>query len=233
MKQWFKGRAKPAALSAALMAALCLTAPLIAEDIDIYTGVSPNGDLPNVLLVLDNSANWTTSIPAPNCYYRENGVVTTNGPRGTNPGMEQGKKIAIEKCALYNLFDALPVRTDVTNPDADALFNVGLMLLNESPNNGAYPRKAFVPLTTNNKAALKAIVAGLSINADKGSNADFSKALYEAYLYFTGGSPYQGRSGGKFDTAAFSASGRYVSPATASCGRNHIIFIANGSPEAS
>ncbi len=233
MKQWFKGRAKPAALSAALMAALCLTAPLIAEDIDIYTGVNPNGDLPNVLLVLDNSANWTTSIPAPNCYYRENGVVTTNGPRDTNPGMEQGKKIAIEKCALYNLFDALPVRTDVTNPDADALFNVGLMLLNESPNNGAYPRKAFVPLTTNNKAALKAIVAGLSINADKGSNADFSKALYEAYLYFTGGSPYQGRSGGKFDTAAFSASGRYVSPATASCGRNHIIFIANGSPEAS
>ena len=66
------------------------------------------------------------------------------------------------------------------------------MLLNESPDNGAYPRKAFTPLTTNNKAVLKALIKGLAIGDDKGSNADFAKAMYEAYLYFKGLAPYQG-----------------------------------------
>jgi hypothetical protein len=66
------------------------------------------------------------------------------------------------------------------------------MLLNESPNNGAYPRKALTPLTTNNKAALKTLIRSLTINGDKGSNADFAKSMHEAYLYFKGLAPYQG-----------------------------------------
>ena len=49
--------------------------------------------------------------------------------------------MAIEKCALYNLIDALPTAS-ATDADHDALFNVGFMLFNESPDNGAYPRKA-------------------------------------------------------------------------------------------
>ena len=56
------------------------------------------------------------------------------------------------------------------------------MLLNESPNNGAYPRKAFTPLTTNNKATLKALIKAIDIGGDKGSNADFAKAMTPAAL---------------------------------------------------
>ena len=211
---------------------LCLLlAPARAEDIDIYGEPNSNTDRPNVLFILDSSANWSSSIPAANCYYKDNGVVTTNGPKASNPGQEQGKKMAIEKCALYNLLDALPVDSS-QDADHDALFNVGFMLLNESPDNGAYPRKAFTALTTNNKALLKTLIASLTVGGDKGSNADFARSLYEAYLYFKGMAPYQGALAPKRDTAAFTG-GRYNSPSGASCARNYIILIANGSPEAS
>jgi type IV pilus assembly protein PilY1 len=223
----------PARLRAlALLFALgALLAPVHAEDIDIYAEPNSANDVPNVLFVLDNSANWSSDIPAPNCYYKEGGVVSAVGPTPSNPGQEQGKKIAIEKCALYNLVDALPVASS-GGPDNDALFRIGIMLLNESPDNGAYPRKAFTPLTTNNKAALKALIKGLAIGPDKGSNADFAKAMYETYLYFKGLVPYQGQLAPKRDTAAFNG-GHYDSPAGASCSRNYVIFVANGSPQSS
>jgi type IV pilus assembly protein PilY1 len=211
---------------------LCvLLLPARADDIDIYGEPSDASALPNVLFILDNSANWSSSIPAPNCYFTDNGVVTTNGPKASNPGKEQGYKMAIEKCALYNLVDALPVNPS-QDADHNALFNVGFMLLNESPNNGAYPRKAFTALTTNNKAVLKTLISSLTIGGDKSNNAPFAEAMYEAYLYFKGLAPYQGQLAPKRDLAAFSG-GLYNSPATASCARNYLILIANGSPSAS
>ena len=224
-------RSRLRGLSLAGMLMCVLLAPARADDIDIYGMPNSNTDRPNVLFILDSSANWSASISVPNCYYKDNGVVTANGPKASNPGKEQGTKMAIEKCALYNLVDALPVDT-TQDADHNALFNVGFMLLNESPYNGAYPRKAFTALTTNNKALLKTLISGLTIGGDKGSNADFARSLYEAYLYFKGLAPYQGALAPKRDTAAFNG-GVYNSPAGASCARNYLILIANGSPQAS
>ena len=51
-------------------------------------------------------------------------------------------------------------------------------------------------------------------------------------LYFKGLAPYQGALAPKGDPNAFLA-GRYASPATASCARNYVIFIANGAPQGS
>ena len=206
--------------------ALLAAAPAWPEDIDVYAAVSGSTDRPNVLLVLDSSANWSAALPAPDCRYRDNGVLTAQGPDAG----EQGKKAGIEKCALYNLIDALPVDPAVADPSRNALYNVGLMLLGESPNDGAYPRKAFTPLTTQNKATLKALIRNLSMQGDRGSKSDFAKALHESYLYFKGLAPYRGTTGSKWDAQAF-AGGRYASPALASCARNYVIFIANGSPE--
>jgi hypothetical protein len=80
-----------------LGALLCLAlAPGRAEDIDIYGEPSHVGDLPNVLFILDDSANWSSSIPAANCFYKNNGVATSDGPKATSPNQEQGKKVAIE-----------------------------------------------------------------------------------------------------------------------------------------
>lgn len=211
------------------MAALVLNSNIYAEDIDLFAGITPpNSGLPNVLLVLDNSANWSSNISVGNCYYKNDGAIAEPpvGPKASNPGKEQGTKMAIEKCALYNAIDALP-----TEANGDAKFNVGFMLFNESPaaNSGGYPRQAFLPLTTANKSVLKAKVAALSVGGDKGNNAAFAKTLHEAYLYFKGGTPYKGTAGSKWDVAAV-ADGKYVSPSANSCGRNHIIFIANGGP---
>jgi type IV pilus assembly protein PilY1 len=205
--------------------------PAFAEDIDIYSTVGANSDLPNVLLMLDNSANWSASIPT-TCYYNDaSGKKTTDGPKASNPGMEQGTKMGVEKCALYNVIQALPVKAS-GGADNDAEFNVGLMLLNESPssNNGGYPRRAFIPMTTNNKTKLMSVIKNLSIGNDKGNNAAFAKAMYEMYLYFNGKAQYKGKAGTKYDASAFSGD-VYISPAAGGCGRNHIIFIGNGSPE--
>lgn len=214
-----------------------LAAPAHAEDIDIFASPASGADRPNVLLVLDNSANWSSNIPVPNCFYRQNGVLTTEGPKATSPNQEQGKKVAIEKCALHNVIDALPVNTQANNPDNDARFNIGIMLLNESPHGGGYPRQAFLPATTNNKTRLKNLIKGLAIDGDKGSNADFARALYETYLYYAAAAPYNGAlmtlstAGGKVDAAAFGPNSRYLSPSASSCARNHVILIANGSPQ--
>ncbi|HLL20068.1 MAG TPA: hypothetical protein VK439_14905, partial [Rubrivivax sp.] len=210
---------------------LCATATLptavlagTQTDIDIYSGSSAVIDRPNVLLILDSSANWSTNIPGvANCRYKDNGVDRSDGP------VDQGTKLAIEQCALHNVIDGLPVDTSKATND-DARFNVAIMLMNESPNSGGYPRQAFVPVTTENKAILKALIRALSRNGDKGSNADYGQAMYEAYLYYKGLAPLNGTLGSKYDSAAFSA-GRYRSPATGSCGRNYIIVIGNGSPQ--
>lgn len=194
------------------------------SDIDIYSGNGSPSNRPNVLLVLDSSANWSSNIPAPNCYYNDAaGNPTSSGPSSS----EQGKKIGIEKCALHNVINALPVAAD-----GSGLYNVGLMVFNESPasNSGGYPRIAIQELSTANKAAILAKIKGLDILADKGNNAAFAKTMHEAYLYFKGSLPYRGKSTAKFDPAAFGADGKYRSPSANACGRNYVIFIANGGP---
>jgi len=220
MKHMLRARAAAAALFAAF-AGPALAGP---SDIDVYAGVGSN-DKPNVLLILDSSANWSAAISdAPNCYYKDNGVTTANGPSA-----DQGTKLAIEKCALYNLVDALPVAS-AGGPNANELFNVAIMLMNEPNNDGGYPRKAFIPLTTNNKAALKTLIASFDKNGDKGNNADYGQAMVEAYLYYRSLAPLNGTKGSKWDHAAVNG-GKYVSPSTNSCGRNYVIVIGNGSPQ--
>ena len=223
--QWFRSRLLllPCVLLGLLSTSLQSRAGA-PSDIDIFTGVPSTGDLPNVLFILDSSANWSTSIPgAANCYYNSNGVKTAVGP------VDQGTKLGIEQCALYNLIDGLPVNTSAAS-NANALFNVGILLMNESPKSGGYPRKAFLPVTSNNKALLKTLIASFTKNGDKGSNADFGQVMYEAYLYYKAMAPLNGNLGSKYDSLAYS-NGRYVSPSGNSCGRNYVIVIGNGSPQ--
>ncbi|HVE50168.1 MAG TPA: PilC/PilY family type IV pilus protein [Casimicrobiaceae bacterium] len=205
-----------------LVLALAATAPVRAEDIDIFAGLPLADELPNVLLVWDNSANWGANIPVPNCSFSDG----SGGPKPNAPGKEQGTKMAIEKCAIYNAIVAVP-----TGPSGEARFNVGLMLFNESPNSisGGYPRKQFLPLTAANKTILLNTIRNITIGADKGNNAAFTKTLHEAYLMYMKAAPLVGTGGTKWDQSAV-AGGRYVGAPGNGCGRNHIVFIANGSP---
>src|SRR5690349_1451639 len=100
---------------------------------------------------------------------------------------------SIERQALSQVVSAL-------NDD----FNVGLMLFTESGNGtpkGAYMRFGVRQSTALNKTALAGLINGLDVNADKGSAADYAKAMYEAYLYFGGKSAYVGQFQPKRDYA--------------------------------
>ena len=120
-----------------------------AEDIDIFGRPPGANDLPNVLIVWDSSANWSANLGVPDCKYWEDGVPTTDGPKSTSPDKEQGTKFAIEKCAIYNVIDALQPQLASDPPR----FNIGLMLFNESgAPQGGYARRQFLPLTRGNAA---------------------------------------------------------------------------------
>jgi type IV pilus assembly protein PilY1 len=199
------------------------------EDIDLFANPPSTADLPNVLLVLDTSANWSTAA-ADACTTYADG---TPGPRQSNPNIEQGKKIAIQKCALVNTLLALP-----TGPGGAAKFRVGVMYMNAPDPNGAYPRNRFLELTAANKAALTDVLKNTWIDGagDQGNNADYARALWEAYLWYKGMTPYKGTAQTKpgmirWDAGAFDASGNYISPAASNCGRNYVIIVSNGSPQ--
>ena len=198
-----------------------VAAPSRAEDIDIFSGLASQNALPNVLIIWDSSANWGADINVPNCAYSDG----SGGPKATAPNKEQGKKFAIEKCALYNVIYALPV-----NADGTARFNIGLMLFNESgAAQGGYPRNQFLALTPANKTVLLNRIRSIAINDDKANNSPYAQAMQEAYLMFARKAPYRGTLGTKWDPAAV-AGGKYVGPPGNGCGKNLIIWVSNGSP---
>ena len=196
------------------------SAPVHAEDIDIYSLPNTEGFRPNVLIMLDNSANWSASISTPICNAAGAAV------RASSPNKEEGTKMGAQKCALYKLINSMSV-ADLSQ------FNFALMLFNESPDASGYPRKAFFHVTiAADKQALLDIISGLGINRDKTNNASTGESFYEAYQWFLGSTVHLGnKTAAKHDAAAFSDSSktRYVSPGVG-CAKNHIIYLANGKP---
>lgn len=213
----------------------------LAEDIDIFS-VGNNiasSDVPNVLFVWDNTANWSVPANTGSCRYFQVDT-TTWMPKKTGEGAQvygdapadPGSKLAIEQCALYNTILSLPTGAS----DTDYKFRIGFMLFSEQTNiKGAYPRISFTNLTRDNKISILSKIKGLEKNTDKGANALYSAAMHEAWLYFKGAAPYLGDQPTNRDYLAFqnnaAGTGNYVSYSNAGCSRNHIIFIANGSPD--
>jgi type IV pilus assembly protein PilY1 len=193
------------------------------SDIDIFSGANANNGLPNVLLVLDSSANWDPKPkPETECFFQEGGV---NVGQPTDPTSKYG----IEMCAMHNVVDQLP-----TGPNGEALFNVGLMLTNASPdsNKGGFPYVAFTPLDATGKTLIKnAIRLIANTPTYKANLAQISLMLHESYLYFKGERPRTGDINAFYDRKAF-VGGRYRSPSGNSCGRNYVILIDNGAPTA-
>ncbi|MEY5097490.1 MAG: hypothetical protein RJA36_209 [Pseudomonadota bacterium] len=212
-----------------LATTLASVTPAYPEDIDLYInpGVSSNS-LPNVLFVIDNTANWNTAF-------------------------------ANEKAALTAIFNSLP-----TYSDGSARFNVGLLMMNESGSDdtniqGGYVRAALRPMTGDNKAIYAAMINALDNQKDKGNAGVSGLAMAEAYLYYSGGTPYAGNGKVKADfrtndtsgwagtystadirssmQAVYNRSGNvlssksattYIPPNTSNCLNNYIIYLSNG-----
>jgi type IV pilus assembly protein PilY1 len=210
----------------ALLAVIALLAgaAVRAEDIVIYSLPPGAADLPNVLFVIDNSANWSADLANGNC---------TQWPdTGTPvPNADKSKKSGAQLCALVEVVERLAGRAAANGGNAVA--RIGVMMFNSGSSKvGAYPRINFTAVTPANKIALQTQLKTISRSTDTAAAApDTGLAMYEAYLWFKGAPPQYGRDTPTFDPTAF-ASGplRYDSPSAASCGKNYIVFVSNGNP---
>ena len=200
----------------------------LAEDIDLF--VQPAGavtGIPNVLLLLDNTANWGRSV--------------------------DGQAIWINELdALITTLTNLPV-----NDDGTAVVRVGVMMFNETgnPNNsvgGGYVRAAIRDMTAANKTLYMDLLTSFHVVTDRSNNGKAGLAMAEAYRYYAGQAPYSGNSKVKTDylgNASGSQASRdiYLLPGNAinsfagspynspvslgDCGRNYIIYISNGAAQ--
>ena len=223
-----------------------------AEDIDLFLGSSPAAAAtrPNILIVIDNSANWSAA------------------SQHWAGGVKQGQS---ELRALRTVVGEL---TNSINLGL-MLFTPG----SGSNKDGAYVRYHVRQMTAANKSALQELI-GPDTGCADGANSlngtpnclfknfdsatekvgtaktDYSAGLFEAFKYFggftsppnaqtnTAGSPvdashfgplrYSGDPDPKSDPIAYADAGRvtYSPPidATNGCTKNYIIFIGNGFP---
>lgn len=178
-----------------------------AEDIDIYSDNAATAGPPNVLLILDNAANFEASADA--CSYSDSTATPSlNGSAG-----------GIEQCAINNVVHSLPVGS----------VNLGLMVYNNGSirdingqNCGgseggclAYP---ITPLTADTKTQFLAWVKSWRTNSSgsgayiKASGEATGSVMQEAWAYYAGRTGLSGRT--------------YTSP-PAGCQKNFVIFIGN------
>lgn len=198
-----------------------------AEDIDIYSLPPGEGDLPNVLFLIDNSSNWNATV--------QSGGRCTHWPDtgAPLPSSDSASKSGAQLCALVTVVERLAARAAANGGFPVA--RIGVMLFNsDTSKSGAYPRIAFTAVTPSNKATIQASIKTITSTggADNAASApQVGLGMYEAHLWFKGEPPRYGLDTPKYDPAAFlSGPTRYNSPAAASCGRNFIIFVSNGAP---
>lgn len=201
-----------------------------AEDIDLFVG-SPadSNDLPNVLIIVDNTANWTPYFDAEMNALRD---VFLSLPYNL-----------VDGSARFNIGIMFSAETGSGNNNQQ----------------GGYVRAAMRPMTQANKAIYAAMIDALDVGTDKGNGGSSSLVMAEAYRYFSGGAPYAGNNKAKTDytgntgadwspsvtSPASLAAMRdvyalpgnalvskgataYNWPVGSQCGKNYIIYISNG-----
>ncbi len=177
-----------------------------ADDTDLFlANPGVTSALPNVLLIFDNSANWSSEI---------GGV----------------KKYEMEHNALYRLLTQPEFRGKLrigmmgfahgNSPKGGKVLSAVQELTAEHQEALKYM------LYTNGVIELGAEAL------DKANNAPYALALNEAYLYIGGKAPASGTQDGDHDPAAIGDGGNYFSPMFDNhCGKNYIIVVGNGSPD--
>ncbi len=235
-----------------------LSPPALSEDIDLFVGASSLAQNPNVLVIIDNSANWNAA--------SQHWV----GAGGESPFKQGQSELRALRTVAGELNDKI---------------NLGLMLF--TPGSGSFADGGYVrfhvrQMVAAHKSALQELIGTAtcgdgpnSLNNTPNcmfknfsgaeqvatSDADYSAALFEAFKYFGGytspahahdgiaGSPvdtvagpfathfgavrFAGNPDGKTDSFAFSTPfTAYAPPVGAgnSCANNYIIFIGNGFP---
>lgn len=195
-----------------LPALLLLHLSASAEDIDLFVGLPPSeGTLPNLLLIVDNAANFSASATH-GCTYTGGGAPSLGNTTG---GMEQ--------CALYNAINGLEV-----NANGSAKMNIGLMAYNANKfvdwegvkcdAVNTYGGCLMLPIQAMTATKKTAILAWIktwgSTYTIKTNNQATGAVMQEAWAYYAGRTGISGRS--------------YASIKPPSvCQKNFVVFIGN------
>ena len=218
MKHWLKKLLLALSLLAFCSAPYAVFDP-VNDDTDLFRN-NPNipSERPNVLIILDNTANWSS-----------------------------GGKFSAEKIALVSVVGGLDSSFNVgmmifTQGGQCTTANVnggyvrfGIRQMTSANKTG---------LTTVVNSFADASCNNVLTGGDQGSSAAGAQAMHEAYLYFAGLTSRSGitqerrdYTGNPNNTTAGNLSGNplssssatiYTSPITDACQKNYIIFISNG-----
>lgn len=207
-------------IKALLLASICFVQlGLRAEDIDLFAGspASSSATAPNVLLIIDNAANFSSSASPSSA-----GTCTISGATNSLSGTVGG----IEQCALYTVLNSLAVT-------ANAAVNIGVMAYNgsnvvtytgaacASSGDGGCLLYPLTGLTTSTKPQLLAWIAGWK-TSNGGAGSSWIKAsgqatgatMQEAWSYYAGRVGLSGTNYSSFKPAI-------------GCNKNFVIFIGN------
>jgi type IV pilus assembly protein PilY1 len=200
----------------------------LAEDIDIYSmNTTVTADAPNVLIYVDNTANWSQSFSS-------------------------GTKFSSEKIALATVIKALKTQFNLgiematesggANSNTDGGYiRFAVQPMSDSSGNPTWQRYCLLKMvgdltvTTAQCPANSATTyyTNLDILNDKSNGGKAGKAMSEAYDYFAGLMAYAGSNKVKADPAAFvggvtNGSQPYKSPVAGNGQKNYIIVLSNG-----
>jgi type IV pilus assembly protein PilY1 len=189
-----------------------------AEDIDVFVGGEVNSAIPNVIFILDNTANWSRQ--------------SQGWPGGLTQGESEARAI---KTALAGM---------VNKETGEAKFNVGMLEFTTSGDankDGGFVRFDLQALTPDGFTALSKeldeILAPGGVNDNKekrNANTAYGNLMYDLYNYLGGFPQSWGENNGteptKADPGGYSSLyGRFASPLTNEnmCSNTYLIFIGN------
>lgn len=207
----------------ALVVALAASGYAGAEDIDLFEGgAAITGDKPNILIILDNTSNWSRASE-------------WNG--ADNEATQGAAQIEAIRTVLSGLTENV---------------RIGLMEQSQSGStSGGYVRFGVRDMSATNRDALGSILAGIKPNVgaptEKIAQSSYSGAMREAYQYFSGLSifgpndtnrDYAGNGAYNTTYTAGNVTGNPLSDSTDTtytaplsntkpCAKNFIIFIGN------
>jgi len=189
----------------ALGVALFLAGGALAEDIDLYAANNGNaGDVPNLLLIIDNAADFDSSLGQP----------CTSQDDGTAPSLNN-KVAGIIQCSLYNAVLSLPINS----VKMGLMFYSGPVIPGCVGNQGGCLAQPLQLLTPTYKASFLAWIrqwttSGSSQYNVKANSETTGAAMQEAWAYYAGKTGISGRN----------YSG--IQPVSG-CQKNFVVFVAN------
>lgn len=179
-----------------------------AEDIDIYSGLSNTANIPNVMIIVDNSSNSNASMSA--CTYWD-GTVPTADNQGT-------KSLDNYMCALDSIVHGMSKRSD-----GSALVKLGITTqagvylkltpVDDNSYTGTFPGAAGL---TNRQAIAVAVRAMTTVSGSAAQGESFQ----ETWAYYTGGN------GGTTNIGENSGTAYTGTNASTGCQKNYNIFIS-------